>query len=371
LTTIANFAKTNPQSTELQELARTVFAVAAHRAPVKNPNPIAELPGNHSSARINQQGSGSGYYKFFDSRTHAPHIVYPSDYSTSSSHPDFASLGAQVTSSSSVQHTLNPYHFLDGYYDDDLWWALAWINAYDVTHNEAYLHLAEGIFGAVTKSWPTTCHNGGIYWNMTSSYVNAIANELFFSTAAHLANRASNANHYTNWAKRSLSWFVGSGMLNEKGTINDGLNAACENNNGVVWSYNQGVIIGGLVELHHATPDPTYIPLAIRTAHAALDALSDERGIIHDECEEDDCGPDGAQFKGIFMRNLVTLHRMAPDEGFSDVIRRNAESIWQNDRTLDQEGRMVFSVNWAEYIGKANASTQGSAMDALVADVVV
>jgi uncharacterized protein YyaL (SSP411 family) len=35
---------------------------------------------------------------------------------------------------------------LDGYYDDDSWWALAWIAAYDVSKNEEYLGLAIGIF---------------------------------------------------------------------------------------------------------------------------------------------------------------------------------------------------------------------------------
>jgi hypothetical protein len=42
--------------------------------------------------------------------------------------------------------TVNPSAWLDGYYDDDSWWALAWIAAYDVTLNPKYLELAEGIF---------------------------------------------------------------------------------------------------------------------------------------------------------------------------------------------------------------------------------
>lgn len=36
--------------------------------------------------------------------------------------------------------------FLDGYYDDELWWALAWIKVYDVTSDDKYLTLAKTIW---------------------------------------------------------------------------------------------------------------------------------------------------------------------------------------------------------------------------------
>lgn len=49
------------------------------------------------------------------------------------------------------ENTVNASLWLDGYYDDDSWWALAWISAYDATGRPEYLQLAQGIFEALVS----------------------------------------------------------------------------------------------------------------------------------------------------------------------------------------------------------------------------
>jgi hypothetical protein len=155
--------------------------------------------------------------------------------------------------------------WLDGAYDDDSWWALAWIAAYDVTGNQDYLQLAINIFQTLVSfgflrlfvmisgtlheclifvcfyspqtqdAGPTRCNNGGVYWDSAHVYINAIANELFMSVAAHLANRVpSNENFYIGWAQREWEWFYASGMINSDWNINDGLLDNCGNNGATV-----------------------------------------------------------------------------------------------------------------------------------------
>ncbi|KAL4931478.1 putative glycosyl hydrolase [Aspergillus undulatus] len=265
--------------------------------------------------------------------------------------------------------------WLDGSYDDDAWWGLAWIATYDVTGNEDYLDLAEGIFYHLSNSWPSKCNDGGIDSSSTHVYVGAIANELFLALAAQLSNRVSSKgdrDYYRDWAQRQWSWFKDSGLINENYTINDGLTKDCKNNAATVWTYNQGVILGGLVELHRATngsaSNSMYLEEAGKIAQSAIAALVNGDDVLHESCEPDGCGAaDQMQFKGIFMRNLKVLQGIAPNNTYAKVINASADSLWEHDRT-DANG---FGVDWSGPLdaAKVDASTQSSAMDALVAAI--
>ena len=79
-------------------------------------------------------------------------------------------------------------NFLNNYYDDEGWWALTWIKAYDLTGNTDYLNSAKTIFSDMAGGWDTTC-SGGIWWSKDRTYKNAIANELFLTVAGRLHNR--------------------------------------------------------------------------------------------------------------------------------------------------------------------------------------
>ncbi|KAF2160403.1 glycoside hydrolase family 76 protein [Zasmidium cellare ATCC 36951] len=257
------------------------------------------------------------------------------------------------------------------YYDDDGWWALALLSAYDLTRNTAYLTSATAIFTSMRSTFGSTpCSSnsgaqGGIWWDKDHTYINAIPNELFLSVAAHLANRAGDGGEYRDLARRQWEWFRGTGLINQGNTINDGLDpGSCANNGGVVWTYNQGVILGALVELSSATGDASLLSTVGSIASAAIAQLSDSDGILHEPCESyaEGCDTDRTQFKGIFARNLARLGRAGGGD-YGDFLRRNAESVWGSSN----DGDGVLGVNWAGPFGGGNASTTCSGLDVLVA----
>jgi predicted alpha-1,6-mannanase (GH76 family) len=226
--------------------------------------------------------------------------------------------------------------------------------------------MAESIFTDMAGGWSDSC-SGGIWWSKKKSYKNAIANELFLSVAAHLANRAGSARQraeYLAWANREWQWFAHAGMINDRHLINDGLDKQCRNNGATTWTYNQGVILGGLAELHRATGDASLLAAAQSIASAVLSdtTLLNKDGILHEPCEPK-CGGDGTQFKGIFVRNLGELDEAAPNAAYERFLRANADSIWAGAHGPDYH----FGLSWAAPSADANASTQSSAADALVA----
>ena len=118
--------------------------------------------------------------------------------------------------------------FINAFYDDEGWWALAWLDAYDLTGEDKYLAAANDIFLDMAAGWDDYW-GGGIYWGKydggpdrtgacavphgwTGGYKNAIANELFIAVAAGLGLRyrgrgrrhgsASTGSASTGWLAR-------------------------------------------------------------------------------------------------------------------------------------------------------------------------
>ena len=117
------------------------------------------------------------------------------------------------------------------------------------------------------------------------------------------------------------------------------------------------------MELAAATRNASYLATAKTIASAAIVKLTDVNGILHEPCEPR-CGKDGAQFKGIFVRNLLVLHMAAPEESYATFLRDNADSVWENARNTNDELGLVWS---GPFEWPADSATQSSALDALVA----
>jgi predicted alpha-1,6-mannanase (GH76 family) len=243
------------------------------------------------------------------------------------------------------------------------WWANAFIASYDLTGDAKYLNTAKDIFEDMTGGWTTPC-KGGIWWNKQHVSIAAISNELFLSVAAHLANRVSGNEkaHYLNWAQMEWDWFWNSGIINADGLINDGIDQkTCKNDGKNTWTYNQGVVLGGLSELARAKSDGGYIDHAKAIASAAISKLS-QNGILTEPVS----GPldvQGAQFKGAFVRGLSTLNVNEPQQSFTDFLRKNAQTAWSQPKV---DGGVIID-KWQGGSSNANPGSHAAGIDVLVA----
>jgi predicted alpha-1,6-mannanase (GH76 family) len=152
-------------------------------------------------------------------------------------------------------------------------------------------------------------------------------------------------------------------MIGPTGLVNDGLTAGCQNNGGTTWTYNQGVVLGGLAALCELTGDPGYLRAGMSIADAALHGLAGPAGILAEPCEPSGCDGDQTQFKGIFVRYLHDFQRLDGKPAYREFLLANAASAWHRARNDDDQ----FGLCWAGPFDKADASRQSSALEVLTA----
>jgi predicted alpha-1,6-mannanase (GH76 family) len=360
-------SRTNPIVRILPAILVTCMAAEAFAAPASSKGDRKHA---REAAEVLQQWytPQTGLYRTTGWWNSANAITALANYSRMSHTKKYLTVFANTLHAAQTGHDGFP-GFINDYYDDEGWWALAWIDVYDLTGKAEYLQAASSIFDNMQKGWETETCGGGVWWSKKSKDKNAIENELFLGVAASLANRAKapeERQRYLSWAQKEWVWFHDSGMINGEHLINDGLDLSnpthCTNNGKATWSYNQGVILGALVELNKAAPDPALTETAAAIAHAAIEHLVDGQGVLH-EPNGAHTGGDVPQFKGIFSRNLMLLNRAFPDSSYQAFARTNAESIWAKDR--DAANHLGFW--WAGPFDLADAARQSSALDALTA----
>jgi predicted alpha-1,6-mannanase (GH76 family) len=251
--------------------------------------------------------------------------------------------------------------FVNDYYDDNLWWGLAWVAAYDLAGDPRHLDAARVIFQRTAGGWDG--RHGGVWWSTARKYKNAIPNELFLTLAARLHQRDPGTGYYRAWAERTWEWFSASGMIGASGLVNDGLTADRQNNGGTTWTYNQGVILGGLAALHEITGDRGWVEQGEVIADAALRRLAGPAGILTEphEAATRPRDRDRPQFKGIFIRHLHDFCQVSARPAYREFIVANARSIWARNRSSADE----FGLCWAGPFDRADAGRQTSALDAL------
>ncbi|OLF11994.1 glycosyl hydrolase [Actinophytocola xinjiangensis] len=250
--------------------------------------------------------------------------------------------------------------------DDSAWWALAWVAAYDHTGESRYLDMAVTIAEYVHGFWdPATC-GGGVWWDRERTYKNAVTAGQYLRLTASLARRVPADTRWLGRARTAADWYLGSGLVNAANLVNDGLTRDCRNNGQPVWTYNQGLAIGGLTEAWRATGDVGYRDAAVRLADAGTTSpVLVSGGVLTERCDQNTCDDNQKQFKGIFVRYLADLASVTGSPAHRAFLRTQADSVWSAARDpLNRLGQ-----RWAG--GDPNPTdwrTQASGLEALTAE---
>jgi predicted alpha-1,6-mannanase (GH76 family) len=233
----------------------------------------------------------------------------------------------------------NNFSWINSYYDDMAWLALALERAarlVGVERRRALPKLADQL----VKAWVPE-DGGGIPWRKQDQFFNAPANGPAGIFLARYGDRLRRAEQMGDWIDRTL-------IDPQTHLVFDGIKAGSLVR--AQYTYCQGVVLGLETELAARTES------AARNRHAArvhrLVAAVDEHmapsGVLHGAG-----GGDGGLFSGITARYLALVATKLPGERAEDVAARDtarkivlasAKSAWDNRQTV--EGLPVFGSFW-------------------------
>jgi predicted alpha-1,6-mannanase (GH76 family) len=222
--------------------------------------------------------------------------------------------------------------FLNEFYDDMGWNALAMLRAYNATNDVKWKTAAEVLWADIKTGWNQTM-GGGIAWRKSMPwYKNTPANGPAAILAARLYKVNNNADDLL-WAKKIYTWLKDSLYNNNTGWVYDGINSENDGVRNTTWkfTYNQGLFIGAATELYGITNDAGYLNNALKTANFTLsdNVLTN----FADNLLRDEGGGDGGLFKGVLVRYLTQLI-MAPGmvstdkKRYAGFLEHNAETLW-------------------------------------------
>src|SRR5271154_740560 len=190
------------------------------------------------------------------------------------------------------------------YYDDNDWVGIELARLYKIDHSPAVLGSAEAIMAFEMAGWQTdpqlACPGGIPFSNGIESHErNAVTNAPAAELGVQLYKLTGEA-QYLQFAEMAYQW-VRSCLLQPNGMYADHISPK-----GVIepmlWSYNQGSMVGAGTLLYQATGNSEYLFQARQTARAALAYFTLER-----------LATENPFFPSVYFRNLLYLDSVTRD----------------------------------------------------------
>ncbi|MBO0356714.1 glycoside hydrolase [Hymenobacter sp. BT186] len=272
-------------------------------------------------------------------------------------HADYLQQANQLQVGAKAQ---NGNTYLNEYYDDMEWQALACLRAFELTRDPAYKATATLLWTDIKTGWNEQ-QGGGIAWKKTQrDYKNTPANAPAAILAARLYLLDRNPDDLL-WAEKIYRWQKATLVDPNTGLVWDGINRTGDGQVDRNWrfTYCQGVYIGAGLALYQATNRQEYLTDATRTANFVLgDADMAPGGILKNE----NAG-DGGLFKGILVRYLGLL-AVEPNvsatnrTSYINFLKFNGEAAWKRGARRPPG---LFNTNWTSLPqGPVESSTQMS-----------
>ncbi|GAB7145479.1 glycoside hydrolase family 76 protein [Mycobacterium riyadhense] len=234
------------------------------------------------------------------------------------------------------QRVRNNFSWVNNYYDDMAWLALALERAARIAGVERKRALPK-LADQFVKAWVPE-DGGGIPWRKQDQFFNAPANGPAAIFLTRYGDRMRRAQQMADWIDETL-------IDPDTHLVFDGIKAGSLVR--AQYTYCQGVVLGLETELAARTHDDRHAPRVHRLVTAVGEHMA-PLGVLRGAG-----GGDGGLFAGITARYLALVATTLPGDSAADVAARDtaraivlssAKAAWDYRQTLD--GLPVFGAFW-------------------------
>lgn len=248
----------------------------------------------------------------------------------------------------------NKNTFLNDYYDDMEWNALALLRVYKATNETKYKDAVLEIWEDIKGGWNDHA-GGGICWVKGHYYSkNACSNGPACILAARLYQEFGDEKN-KEWALKIYNWEKTTLFNSNNGMVYDHIDGETgEIKKDWVFTYNQGTFIGSAVELYKILGEKSYLNDAMLAADYTTSSL------VGNSVLKSEGTGDGGLFKGIFIRyfaDLIQQDRLdaAAKKRYIQFMKYNAETLWESGTTKPS---YFYGPDWRTAPGASTGLTE-------------
>lgn len=245
--------------------------------------------------------------------------------------------------------------FLNEFYDDMEWNALAMLRAYNATQDLRFKNSVLEVWKDIQTGWNNNA-GGGVSWKKDQPYSkNACSNGPACILAARLFQQFGDASN-KEWALKIYGWEKENLFNPANGAVYDNIDSRTGTvQSSWIFTYNQGTFLGSAIELYKITGEKGYLNDAIKAADYTLNNLVDS----NDRLLKSEGNGDGGLFKGVFIRYFAQLI-LVPDldaatkKRYVNFFKLNAETLW---RTGTNKQSVLYGTYWKTKPGSSSELT--------------
>ncbi|HVU56662.1 MAG TPA: glycoside hydrolase family 76 protein [Puia sp.] len=243
--------------------------------------------------------------------------------------------------------------WINYYYDDMEWMALACLRAYGATGDSRFKGVTDTLWADIKNGWSSDL-GGGIWWRKDNPSKNTPSNMPAAILAARLYKTGGNSSDL-QWAQKIYDWERATLYDPVTGLVYDNIDKNGLKNMDWKFTYNQGTFLGAALELYENTGSSAYLSDALQAADFTLNSgFLTSGGILKDEG-----GGDGGLFKGIFVRYFTRLivdgvFDPSKKSDYVNFLRVNGESLWSKGTN---KGNLLFGSAWDKAPGSSTDLT--------------